>query len=85
MLIKLQQKFDLRYLQKRIIENVTKKLKFGIGKAVIINSPADLQSAFEKLHYNFEFDKKATSKCSLIFVSHSKSLYSFLNQIFVVI
>ena len=62
------------------MEEVIKKLKFATSKAVIINSPADLQVAFEKLQYSFEFDKKVKSKYTLIFVSHSKSLYSFLNK-----
>jgi hypothetical protein len=62
------------------MEAVIKKLKFKSDTVVILNPPAELKTAFEKLQYHFQFDKKVKSYNTLAFVQDRVSLIAFLTK-----
>jgi hypothetical protein len=46
----------------------------------VINAPANLEKEFAKLGFKTAFDKKETSKNTLVFINNSKEYLDFLNK-----
>ena len=58
---------------------IIKKLKFK-DKGVVINAPADIEVELKKSGFKTSFDKKETSKNTLVFINNNKEHLDFLNN-----
>jgi hypothetical protein len=59
------------------MQDIIKKFKFK-DNGVVLNAPAAMEKAFEKLGFKTNFDKKAKSTNTLVFIYNNKEYLDFL-------